>query len=559
MSEATSPASAFQGKVVVVGVTASGLFDRFATPVSGEFGPLPGVYLHANVLDMLLTGRELSPAPRMAVFAASLLPVAVLLAGILLLSPRRALLLTLGMAGLALGASTALLYLARVWLTPVPALFALIVVYPVWNWRRLEMTMAYLREELERLAAEPHLLPEAPREQGEFAGDVLERQMSLMAQAAQRVQDMKRFVWDSLDSMPEPIFVTDALGTVLIANHAAKRHAARAGLGAPEGQTLRAALGNLVFVKSVAYPEREPALRAAWPAALDPTRGVEPALFSGGIEVRDAEGSDHLLRYASCASADGRATGWIAGLVDVTALHAAERQHEEALHLLSHDMRSPQASILALVQLERQRGDTSEPLRELFGRVERHAQRALTLADEFVQLARAESQTYRFEPVLFAELLIEASDEVWPQAQAKRIRLEPASGALDGWIDADRSLFSRALTNLLNNAVKYSPPDTVIRCGLERVANAGAPGSTHMRCTIRDEGFGIAAENLPHLFERFRRFHTRERPEVAGAGLGMVFVKTVVTRHGGTIVVDSTVGVGTTIAITLPGIEEPPA
>ncbi|MBH9665619.1 histidine kinase, partial [Burkholderia multivorans] len=81
-----------------------------------------------------------------------------------------------------------------------------------------EMTMSYLRRELQRLADEPHLLPEAPRTRS-VGGDVLERQMALMAQAAQRVQDMKRFVWDSLDSMPEPIFVTDLAGTVLIANH----------------------------------------------------------------------------------------------------------------------------------------------------------------------------------------------------------------------------------------------------------------------------------------------------------------------------------------------------
>ena len=89
------------------------------------------------------------------------------------------------------------------------------------------MTMAYLREELQRLADEPHLLPETPQRRREFGGDVLEQHMALMAQAAQRVQDMKRFVWDSLDSMPEPILVSDVQGIVLIANHAAKAHFAR--------------------------------------------------------------------------------------------------------------------------------------------------------------------------------------------------------------------------------------------------------------------------------------------------------------------------------------------
>ncbi|WP_246797648.1 CHASE2 domain-containing protein [Burkholderia perseverans] len=548
------PDAALRGKVIVVGVTAAGLYDRFATPISGEFGPLPGVYLHATVLDMLLTGRAISPVSRGWLFLASLPPLAALLAGILLLSPRRALLLALSVAVLSVAGSAALLFGGRLWLTPAPAILGLIVAYPTWNWRRLEMTLAYLRDELERLAAEPHLLPEASRAAGaraEFGGDVLERQMNLMAQAAQRVQDMKRFVWDSLDSMPEPIFVTDVAGIVLIVNHAARHYCARLRVASPEGRPLQAALGELAFVKTVAYPEREPDLRAAWPAALDPTRGESPALLASGLEVRDADGLDHLLRYAPCTNAEGHAIGWIAGLVDVTALHAAERQREEALHLLSHDMRSPQASILALVRTERQRHDAAPAQRELLARIERHAQRALTLADEFVQLARAESQTYRIDTVNFSDLLIDASDEVWPQAQAKRIRIDTAAGEAPCWIGADRSLLTRALVNLLNNAIKYSPADTLIRCTL---AIAEAP--PRVTCTIRDQGYGIAPEHQRHLFERFRRFHAGERPEIAGAGLGMVFVKTVVTRHGGSIAVDSAPGVGTAISITLPRLAD---
>lgn len=546
-------ADALRGKIVVVGVTASGLYDRFATPVSGDFGPLAGVYIHANVLDMLATGSAILPASRAGLFAASLLPLAVLLGGFLMLSPWRALLLTLSLVALAVVASVALLFEARVWLSPAPAIFGLIAVYPIWNWRRLEMTMSYLRRELQRLADEPHLLPEAPRKRS-VGGDVLERQMALMAQAAQRVQDMKRFVWDSLDSMPEPIFVTDLAGTVLIANHAAKRYAARLSLPLPEGLTLRAALGELTFMKTVdGNAEHDAAIRARWPAALDPTLGAEDDLMARGIEVRDRAGLDHLLRYAPCTNAQGRVTGWIAGLVDVTELHAAERQREEALHLLSHDMRSPQSSILALVEIERDRVE-SESMRTLLGRVERYAQRALSLADEFVQLARAESQAYQLEPTSLADVLIDACDEVWPQAQAKRIRIDTDVGTGMYWTRADRSLLTRAFVNLLNNAVKYSPTDTAITCTLT-VEHA----SKRMFCTIRDQGYGISPEDQRHLFERFKRFHAGQRPEISGSGLGMAFVKTVVTRHGGSVTVDSEVGVGTAVTVSLPAIDEPSA
>ncbi|CAB3744330.1 Adaptive-response sensory-kinase SasA [Paraburkholderia sediminicola] len=566
------PADKLRGRIVLIGVTASGLYDRFATPVSGELGPLPGVYIHANVLDTLLTGRELEPAGPWVLFAVSLVPLAALLAGFLVLSPRRSLLLTVALGALATVGSAAMLYGARLWMSPVPAIAGLIVVYPIWNWRRLEMTMAYLREELQRLADEPHLLPETPQRRREFGGDVLEQHMALMAQAAQRVQDMKRFVWDSLDSMPEPILVSDVEGIVLIANHAAKAHFARLGAPLPEGSPMRTVLGGLTLVKTIdsgaaSDAENNLLAHAQWPALLDPARSEFAELMAQGVEVRDAHERDHLLRYANCTNEQGETTGWIAGLVDVSALHAAERQREDALRLLSHDMRSPQASILALVEIERAR---SEPVlaRGLLERIERYAQRALTLADDFVQLARAESQTYVLEPVSMTELLIDASDEVWPQAHAKRIALQTdTADADDGhWICADRSLMTRALVNILNNAVKYSPPDTRITCSLKSLGGPSASGglaqtaapvaAKRVSCTIRDEGYGIPEEQQAGLFERFRRFHETERPEVGGAGLGMAFVKTVVTRHGGEVEVVSAPGKGTAFTISLPALDE---
>jgi CHASE2 domain-containing sensor protein/signal transduction histidine kinase len=559
------PADQLRGRIVLIGVTASGLYDRFATPVSGELGPLPGVYIHANVLDTLLTGREIQPAGLWAVFAAALGPLAALLAGFLVLSPRRSLLLTGALVLLAAAGSALLLYGGRVWMSPVPAILGVAIVYPIWNWRRLEMTMAYLRGELQRLADEPHLLPETPKRRRQFGGDVLEQHMALMAQAAQRVQDMKRFVWDSLDSMPEPILVSDLDGVVLIANHAAKAHFARLGAPMPEGQPMQSLLGALTLVKTIdagaaSDNERNLYAHAHWPALLDPTRSEFAALMAQGVEVRDANERDYLLRYATCTNAQGETAGWIAGLVDVSALHAAERQREDALRLLSHDMRSPQASILALVEIERAR---TEPVlaRSLLERIERYAQRALTLADDFVQLARAESQVYVLEPLSLTELVIDASDEVWPQAHAKRIKLDTETGDdpdNDPWICADRSLMTRALVNILNNAVKYSPPDTRIVCSFTSQPAAKRAGSAARRvsCTIRDQGYGIPKEQQAGLFERFRRFHEAQRPEVGGAGLGMAFIKTVVTRHGGSVEIVSAPGEGTAFTIWLPALDD---
>jgi signal transduction histidine kinase len=120
------------------------------------------------------------------------------------------------------------------------------------------------------------------------------------------------------------------------------------------------------------------------------------------------------------------------------------------------------------------------------------------------------------------------------------------------WICADRSLMTRALVNIMNNAVKYSPPDTRISCTIGPVA--GVPA--RVRCTIRDRGYGIPLEQQSRLFQRFRRFHETEQPETGGAGLGMAFVKTVVTRHGGDVQVVSASGEGTAFTLLLPALDE---
>ncbi len=367
------------------------------------------------------------------------------------------------------------------------------------------MTMAYLRKELQRLAATNRTLlpqtPQTPQRRREFGGDVLEQHMALMAQAAQRVQDMKRFVWDSLNSVPEPILVSDVRGIVLIANHAAKAHFARLGAPMPEGRAMQAVLGGLTLVKAIdsgAASDADQTLfaRAHWPALLDPARSEFAALMAQGVEVRDADERDHLLRYANCTNAQGETTGWIAGLVDVSRCTQLERQREDALRLLSHDMRSPQASILALVEMERAR-ETPALARGVLERIERYAQRALTLADDF-RAARARR---------IANLHAGAGES--RRADDRRERRSLAAGARE----AHRARYgngqrnrpqrprrerqrrrpldlrgpfaddARARQHPEQRGQKYSPPDTRIACELScPVKSAG------VSCTIRDRG-----------------------------------------------------------------------
>jgi CHASE2 domain-containing sensor protein/signal transduction histidine kinase len=541
------PPGALRGKVVFVGLTASGLLTHLATPVTGTWGPTPDTLLHANALSALLTGREIHPIRQWPLFAASLVPLGALLAGLLFLSPWRTLLLTTGLALVSLVTSAVLLGSASVWLSPVPAVLAVVTVYPLWSWRRLEMTMSRLQRELQRLADDADDLPIIPARPRAVRGDVLERHIALVEQAADRMQDMKRFVWDCLNSLPEPILVADRQGRICVANIAAHTCFARLSASTLEGRLLTDVLGEMVFMKTIAPEEISDAeLRSRWPEVLDPTDLDRVRIVKRGIEVRDRAERDYLLRYALCRNARGEASGyWVVGLAEVTELHAAEQAREDALRLLSHDMRSPHASVLALIE-EEMAASRSERVRTLLGHIERYTRRALTLADDFVQLTRAESQAYMFEPVNLADVVLDASDEIWPQARAKGIFVETHFDGDTHWVHADRSLMTRAVTNLLNNAVKYSPSETVVHVSVASTENE------RVQCRIVDQGYGMTGDALAHLFERFRRFRAPGQPHSQGTGLGMALVKTVVTRHRGEVAVTSEPGRGTEVTVSLP-------
>jgi two-component system phosphate regulon sensor histidine kinase PhoR len=113
-------------------------------------------------------------------------------------------------------------------------------------------------------------------------------------------------------------------------------------------------------------------------------------------------------------------------------------------------------------------------------------------------------------------------------------------------------LLEQALVNLLDNAVKFSPPGRLITI-------TGAPEGGSWRLSVSDQGCGIAAEHLPRLFERFYRVDKARSRRSGGTGLGLAIVKHIVKAHGGSVAVTSQPGVGSTFSLTLPGVDSRPA
>lgn len=511
-----TPPAFLRDKLVLVGATADGLGDRYATPLSNHTQIMSGVELQANLLDTLLTKRAIIPANLVQAATFSLAPLAAALAGFLLLQPRANLFLGGVLAMGVLVASALLFASGRLWLPPTAALAGLALAYPLWSWRRLEAANAYMLQELKDFASEPDLLSALSAPRGGPLTDVVDRKIMLLHGAIERTRNLRRLVLDALQGLPDATLVTSIEGRVLIANR--------------EAESL---FGFSASAEGSSFRLRELIASAVPSAEID---GGSPP---DDGELAFADGRSFHVRRTTLTQAGGEPVGWIVRFTDITALKAAGRQREHILQLLTHDMRSPQVSILTLLGGLKQ----DLPPADLADRISGYARRTLSLADNFVNLARAETDSYALEPLNLSDVLVDAVDDLWPQSGARGIEVRTIGTDDEILVNADRSLLTRAFINLVDNAIKYSPPGSSVDCELR-------PVDDRVVCTIADQGRGMSATQVANLFERFRRGGSGDR--VDGVGLGLSFVEAVIQRHGGTIDCSSAPGEGTTFTIALP-------
>lgn len=530
------PPDRFKGKFVLIGSSAPSLLDNYPTPVSGRSG-MPNVEVDANILNALLTGTAITPASQWTVLIVSLAMMWLLLVALVRLGPTDNLLVAAGLAALpAMGAVVAVIVF-RVWLPPAAFLVTEAMIVPYWGWRRLNAASGYLAEELRTLErsvggavlARPASAPPP-------GGDLVLQQMTLLQEAKARISDLRRFVADILANFPDPVLVVDRDGRILTVNQAAADFAQQAGLSTTPNSPVQPILARIVPLT----PNGE----SAWPPPERDAANSRP--FSGvGMAGRAYE-----VRFTATRSAGDEQTGWIVHLADITSLMSAMRQREEALQLLSHDMRSPQSAILATLSHPEFKGAPAA-LRQ---RIESHARRTLELADAFVRLAKAESARYVLEPLDLAHVTQDAADAVWGLAQAAGVKVEVqvADEADEYVVLADRGLLTRALVNLLDNAVKFSPAGEKVICSIGRGTLEGAPA---IECRIADRAGGMSQANAGSLFRKFASFRDGAHAPT-GIGLGLALVHTVITRHNGEIAVESVEGQGSVFILKLPRHDE---
>lgn len=220
------------------------------------------------------------------------------------------------------------------------------------------------------------------------------------------------------------------------------------------------------------------------------------------------------------------ARGVIVCATDLTELRRAEMQRQELLGFIAHDIRSPQASLLALVELQ-QMGHGPSP-DEALQHIESLARGTLDLCEELLQVMRAENRPVSLKTTDLHSLADECIDEVSLRAQLKHVTL---AREWDGEIRhpalVDDYLVHRALVNLLGNAVKFSPEHSEVTVSV-------STRDGHHIIAVTDQGPGIPQSELGRLFRRYERLEQGRASHLPpGIGLGLVFIDTVARRHGG--------------------------
>jgi len=202
---------------------------------------------------------------------------------------------------------------------------------------------------------------------------------------------------------------------------------------------------------------------------------------------------------------------------------------------------------LALLTSESQ-GPLSDEQREALLRTEQQADEIVRVVDDMLYLQQAEAHQAQFNPrpLSLATLVTQVCQRLQSKADERAITWDCSFPAALPPVLADEVHLRRAITHLLDNALKFSPPSGVISVSLQWEGN-------QMRLNVRDQGRGIPEEKLEHVFDYLHHLDSARRQE-AGWGLGLAVVKRVVDAHGGAIEINSGEGKGTTVTLILPNV-----
>jgi PAS domain S-box-containing protein len=263
-----------------------------------------------------------------------------------------------------------------------------------------------------------------------------------------------------------------------------------------------------------------------------------------------------LALFATTVRSDDEALGRLFGFRDVTQERELDRMKTEFVSQVSHELRTPLTAIKGFtdLMLDGDAGDLNEEQTDYLQTVKSNADRLVALINDLLDVSRIESGriTLKSGPLDVPAILKEVVTTMRPLLDGKQqtlaLTVEPDLPTAYG--DHDRVV--QVATNLVSNAHKYTQSGGAIE-----VAATHAAG--FVRVAVRDNGMGIGPDDMPKLFTRFFRVDSSITRSIGGTGLGLSIVKSIVEMQGGTVSVESELGVGSVFAFTIPVATEPAA
>ncbi|MBU6269104.1 MAG: CHASE2 domain-containing protein [Sphingomonadales bacterium] len=501
------PPALLAGKLVLVGATAAGMGDNHAVPASAG-SLLSGIEVQANILNTLLTGTAIQTPARPAMAAVAAFPLIVLLIAFLHLSPSRNLVLAVTLAAGSLALSAGLLWGARLWLPPAATVAGLLLVHALWGWRRLAAISRFLTAQADALLHEPGM-PVSGTLSGTFdgGGDSVGGGAVRLEAVIDQVRHLRQFVAGVIERFPDAVFVVDGSDHVVLCNRAAIDLVGNDAAGRPIAEIIA---------------------------------GIGDGAATVGTPIRLGSGRSVLM--AEAAIDDGHR---ILSFADITELQRAADERDDLLQFLSHDLRSPNAAIVWLLESHEieNPGDQPHLPHDLRNRIRGYARHGLRLADNFVQLVRAQRRPLAREAIDLSDVAREAADMVTAHARAHGSRLRNSSDPGELWVLGDQGMLVRAAINLLENAIKFAPATATIEFAVTQqddrvILSVRGPGPP-MPAGRQADPFALYAEGRP-------------ADGKGSIGLGLAFVRTTAQRHHGDVTYLYHEGYGAEFRISLP-------
>lgn len=343
------------------------------------------------------------------------------------------------------------------------------------------------------------------------------------------VQDHRQFS-TVLAHMADGVLITDNLGLVRLINPAACRL-----LKTGEDEALGRPFAAVV---------RHHNLIELWQRCR--SQGREQ------VEAVDL-GPDHFVQAVVTPFQERGAVGYVVIFQDLTQVRRLQTMRRDFISNLSHELRTPLASLRAVVETLQDGALADPPAAERFLRQAENEVNTMTqMVEELTELSQIESGQVRLRlvPVAVNRLLDVPLDRLRSQAERGGVQLSVEIAAGTPLALADEERVQQVVTNLLHNAIKFTPPGGRVQL-IAGVTNA-PEGERELLFEVQDTGIGIAKADLPRVFERFYKSDRARTRSQGGTGLGLAIARHIVEAHGGRIWVKSKVGKGSSFFFTMP-------